>query len=123
RYLLCSVVRGPKLVGALEGHMLEHVGETGLSHRVLGRARVHQCEEGKDRRLGTLADEKRQAVRELLHRNTFFKGSDILGGGESRQQQKNCHNVERAILHSTSVKRTCSKKHDVATGFGHLSGG
>ena len=57
RGLFGGVVGGADLVGALERHVLEHVGEAGLAHGVLRGTGVDQSEEGEDRSFGTLADQ------------------------------------------------------------------
>ena len=64
-WLFGGVIRGADLVGALEGHVLEHVREAGLAHRVLHGTGIDQGEEGEDRSLRALADDDGQAVGQL----------------------------------------------------------
>ena len=68
-----SIVFGSDLVGTLECHVLKHVSEAGLTHRILHRASVHVSEEGEYRRFGTLADKHGQAIRQFLDRGPLFK--------------------------------------------------
>ena len=81
RRLLLRVVGGPDAVGALEGHVLEHVGEAGDAGHLAVAAHVHVGEEGEDRRLGALAHEQREAVRERLDAHLLLEGGQVLGGG------------------------------------------
>jgi hypothetical protein len=81
----CRVVRGANLVCAFEGHVLEHVGEAGLSHGVLHRAGVHVSIERKDWGLGTLADQYGETVVQLLDRDSLFERCQILRGGDGGQ--------------------------------------
>ena len=58
-----SVIPGANRVCALESHVLEHVGQAGLAHRVLHRAGVHIGEERKDRSgIRTAADDCSQPI-------------------------------------------------------------
>ena len=83
RGLLLRVVRRPDPVGALEGHVLEHVREPRDPGHLAIAAHVHVREEGEDRRLGALAHENRQAVRERLDAHLLLEGGEVLGGGGS----------------------------------------
>ena len=53
--LFGGIVGGADLVGALEGHVLEHVGQAGFAHGVLNGAGVDVCEEREHRRFRALA--------------------------------------------------------------------
>jgi hypothetical protein len=76
RDLLGWVVGGADLVGALEGHVLEHVGQAAGALRIVGRACVDQRVIAEDRRLRPLADDEREAV------GQDFDGSLLLEAGE-----------------------------------------
>ena len=63
--------------------MLEHVREARDPGHLAIAAHVHVREEGEDRRLGALAHENRQAVRERLDAHLLLEGGEVLGGGGS----------------------------------------
>ena len=76
--LFGGIVGGADLLGALEGHVLEHVGEAAVALGIVGRAGVDQRVEAEDGSLGTLADDQREAVRQDLYRCSLLKTREIL---------------------------------------------
>ena len=79
RGFLGGVIRGADLVGALERHVLEHVGEPGGAHRVLRGAGIDQREERENRSLRALTDYQSEPVGQFLHRDALLERRDILG--------------------------------------------
>ena len=78
RDLLGGIVGGADLVGALEGDVLEHVGEAAGALRVVRRAGVDQRVEAEDRSLGPLADDQREAVGQDLDGGALLEAGEIL---------------------------------------------
>ena len=67
--LLLRPVLGAHHAGALEGHVLHHVGDAGLAHLLVRAAGVHHGLEREHRRVVALDDDELETVREreLLH--------------------------------------------------------
>ena len=76
--LFGGIVRCADLGGALEGHVLEHVGEAAGALRIVGRAGVDERVEAEDGGLGALADDEGQAVRQDFDGGAFFEAREIL---------------------------------------------
>jgi hypothetical protein len=78
RDLLRGIVGGADLVGALEGHVLEHVGEAAGALGIVGRTGVDQRVVAEDRRLRPLADDQGEAVGQHLHGRLLFEAGEVL---------------------------------------------
>jgi hypothetical protein len=89
------VVGGADLRGSFEGHVLEHVGETGDPRHLLGRADVDIGVEGNHRSSGPLDDQEGQAVREPVLRESLLERLEILGTEGQRQKQEPSGEDER----------------------------
>gem|GEM_PF-3993259 len=76
--LFCRVVGGADLCGALEGHVLKHVGEAGLTLGVVCGAGVHEGVVAEYRGFGALADDEGEAVGEDFYGGALFKAGHIL---------------------------------------------
>ena len=73
RLLLLRPVFDADRGSAFEGHVLEHVGEAGLSARIVERSRVHVGIEGDHRRFVALDDDEVHAVGEGEFGDFLFK--------------------------------------------------
>jgi hypothetical protein len=82
------VVGGADLRGSFEGHVLEHVGETGDPRHLLRRPDVDIGVEGNHRSSGPLDDQKSQAVREPVLRESLLERLELLGAESQRQKQE-----------------------------------
>ena len=93
RHLLGRPVRGADLLRAFEGQVLEHVGNAGLTGRIVRVARVHQRVVRENRRLRPLDEQNRQAVGKNLRGDTLFKAGKFL-----LRQIGRCRGLRRAAL-------------------------
>jgi hypothetical protein len=107
RGLLLRVVRRPDPVGALEGHVLEHVCEPRDPWHLAIAAHVHVREEGEDRRLGALAHENREPVRERLDAHLLLEGGHVLGAGWNRDRHGEHGEGKKHLAHRSSAN-ACS---------------
>ena len=78
RHLFIGIIARPDLVGALEGHVLEHVSQAGDPGVFAVGAHVHVSEERENRRFVPLANQHRQPVVQDLDRHAFFERGDVL---------------------------------------------
>ena len=78
RHPFVGIIARPDLVGALEGHVLEHVSQAGDPWVFAVGAHVHVSEERENRRFVPLANQHRQPVVQDLDRHAFFEGGDVL---------------------------------------------
>jgi hypothetical protein len=88
------------ITSGLEGHVLEHVGEIGGVHGILGGAGIDARVEGEDWSLGAFADDQREAVGQFLDRDALFEGGNVLSGGEGREKKK-----ERSDFQDAACRR------------------
>ena len=72
RNLFGGIIGCADVLGALEGEVLEHVGEAGLAAGVVRVACVDEGVEGEDGRVGPLADDQGQAVGEVDVKDTLY---------------------------------------------------
>ena len=75
------------MVGALEGHVLEHVREAGAAGGIVHRADVHIGVEGHHRRLMPFNDQEGEAVGQRELGDFFFEVLEGLGVGALKNQQ------------------------------------
>jgi hypothetical protein len=83
-----GVVGGADVFGALEGKVLEHVGETGLAHRVVYVAYVYDGVVGEDGCFGALADDEGESVGEDFGGDVLFEGGEVLGEERGEREQE-----------------------------------
>ena len=70
---------------AFEGHVLEHVGDPGLTLRIVHRAGVHIGMEGNHGRFMALAHDEVEAVGQGEFRDLLFKLFEALGARQKRK--------------------------------------
>ena len=80
---LARVVLGAHDLGALEGHVLHHVGDAGRPDLIVGCAGVHHGGEAEDRGIVALDQDELQAVRDRERSHLLLERLEagVLGGG------------------------------------------
>src|SRR6185437_371571 len=86
RLFLRRIIFGADGLGALKGHVLEHVGDTGFTLGIVHRSRVHVRMERNNGGVVTLDDNEVQAIRERKLIDLLFKILQGLGAQQNWRQ-------------------------------------